>query len=149
MLTIFVPALAALLVVVIGQAWTAAAARRAEERTAWRALQQSALLETQDQLMGFWLATVKALRGVSTTELKFTLQDASARLTVLGTRIGDRQLAADLAAWQHEMSLETQRVVRDAIALTPGQVNQLNPRFIALSDRLGASAIALRPKGVR
>ena len=34
MLTIFVPALAALLVVVVGQALTAASTRRAEERTA-------------------------------------------------------------------------------------------------------------------
>jgi hypothetical protein len=149
MLTIFVPALVALLVVVIGQALTAASARRAEERTAWRALQQNVLLETQDQLMVFWLATAKVLRGVTAMELKFTLQDASARLTVLGTRIAERQLGADLADWQHKMSLETQRVVRDAIALTSEQVDQLNPRFIALSDRLGASAIALRPKGVR
>jgi len=149
MLTIFVPALVALLVVVIGQAWTAAAGRRAEERTAWRALQQSALLETQDQLMGFWLATAKVLRGVPAAELKFTLQDANARLTVLGTRIADRQLATDLATWQYEMNLETQRVVRDAVPLTPEQVNQLNPRFIALSDRLGATALALRPGFVR
>jgi hypothetical protein len=149
MLTIFVPALVALLVVVIGQAWAAAAARKAEERTAWRALQQSVLLETQDQLMAFWMATAKILRGVGDVQLRFTLQDASARLTVLGSRIADRQLAADLADWQYEMILQTQRVLGGADALTPGQVSELNPRFIALADRLGGSAIALRPKGVR
>ena len=88
-------------------------------------------------------------RGVPAAELKFTLQDANARLTVLGTRIADRQLATDLATWQYEMNLETQRVVRDAVPLTPEQVNQLNPRFIALSDRLGATALALRPGFVR
>jgi hypothetical protein len=146
MLTIFVPALAALLVAVIGQAWSAAAARRAEERAAWRVLQQGTLTETQDQLMDFWLATAKIMRGVTADELKFRLQDAGARLTVLGTRIADRQLAADLADWQHEMNLRTQRVARSAALLTPEQVNELNPGFIALSDRLGATALALRPR---
>jgi hypothetical protein len=149
MLTIFVPALVALLVVVIGQAWAAASARRAEERTAWRALQQSVLLETQDQLMEFWLATAKILRGVTDKQLRFTLQDTGTRLTVLGTRIADRQLAADLGTWQYEMNLETQRVVRGEGERNPAQVDQMNPRFIALVDRLGGSAIALRPKGIR
>jgi hypothetical protein len=149
MLTIFVPALAALVVAVIGQAWAAAAARRAEERTAWRALQQSTLTETQDQLMAHWLTIAKILRGATAAELPFTLQDANARLTVLGTRIADRQLAGDLAEWQQEMNLEAQRVVRNGVPLTAEQVNQINPRFIALADRLGATALASRPKGIR
>lgn len=65
------------------------------------------------------------------------MQDASARLTVLGSRIADRQLADDLAAWQHAMSLETQRVVRGEGARTPEQVQEMHPRFIDLTDRLG------------
>ena len=145
MLTIFVPALAALSVAVLGQAWTAAAARRAEERTAWRTLQQSTLLEAQDQLMAAWLATAKIMRGISSSELQFTLQDANARLTVLGARIADRHLADDLAAWQQEMNLRTQRIAQGAAPLTTDQVNEFHQRLIALSDRLGISAIALRP----
>lgn len=146
MLTIFVPALAALLVAVLGQAWAAAAARAAEERTAWRTLQQGTLIEAQDQLMGSWLATAKILRGASAPELKFTLQDANARLTVLGSRIADRRLAADLATWQQEMNLEARRIAQGAPLLAPGQVNELHLRFVALSDRLGTSAVALRPQ---
>jgi hypothetical protein len=146
MLTIFVPALAALLVAVIGQAWSARATRRAEERAAWQALQQGTLTETQDQLMVFWLATAKIMRGVTIAELKFTLQDANARLTILGTRIADRQLAADLADWQQGMNLRSQGLVASGALLTPEQVNELHPGFINLADQLGAKALAFRPR---
>lgn len=148
MLTIFVPALVALLVVMIGQAWAATSARQAQERTTWRTLQQDVLLETQDRLMELWVATAKLLRGSAREDLQTTLQEASARITVLGSRIADRQLADDLAKWHHEMALEVTRVRGEGVR-TQAQVQEHHQQFLALVDRLGSSAIGLRPKSVR
>jgi hypothetical protein len=149
MLTIFIPALVALIVVMIGQAWTAKSAREAEERTVWRALQQSVLLETQDRLMDNWVVTAKLLRGADHPDLPTAMEEASTRLTILGPRIADRQLATDIADWHHELAKAIGKVVAGGEPFSPEQITSYHRKYVALADRLGAAAIELRPKSIR
>lgn len=61
------------------------------------------------------------------------MEEASSAVTVAYSRLLDRQLADDVADWQHATSVRLQS--RDA--LSAAEVNAEHDGFVALSDRLG------------
>lgn len=88
--------------------------------------------------MTFWVSAAKLLRyalpeRLEKKELLSRLEEASSAATVAYSRLLDRQLADNVAEWQHSTSLRLQ----SPGALSSAEVNAEHAGFVALCDRLG------------
>jgi hypothetical protein len=138
MLQIFVPVGSALGLALLGYRFTLRSDLRAKGTEARLAIQRQALEDAQHALMTFWVSAAKLLRyalpeRLEKKELLSRLEEASSAATVAYSRLLDRQLADNVAEWQHSTSLRLQ----PPGALSSVEVNAEHADFVALCGRLG------------
>jgi hypothetical protein len=138
MLQIFVPVGSALGLALIGYRCTLRSDLQAKGTEARLAIQRQALEDAQHALMTFWVSAAKLLRyalpeRLEKKELLSRLEEASSAATVAYSRLLDRQLADNVAEWQHSTSL----LLQSPEALSSPEVNAEHADFVALCDRLG------------
>jgi hypothetical protein len=150
MVQVFVPVASALGLALLGYSLTLKSDLRAKSIEARLSIERQALEDAQQALMTFWVSAAKLLRyslpdRLERKDLLSKLEHASSAVMVAYSRLEDRQLASDIADWQHSTSLR----LRSAEAVSTVELNDGHPEFVAISDRLGEQLRELTATGAK